>query len=422
MERKKVVIVGGGFAGLNAAKALVNKKSVEITLIDRRNYHLFQPLLYQVAMASLSPAEIAQPIRALFSNQANMRILQDEVIAVDREGRAVLTPHGRYPYDYLVLGCGVQHSYFGHEEWEEFAPGLKTLEQATEIRRRVLNAFELAEKETDKTRQKHHLTFVVVGGGPTGVELAGAIGEMSRYTLAKDFFHIDPTLARVILIEAGPRILPSFHPSLASKVVRDLESLGVQVWNSSTVTDVNAEGVTVGDERIRCSTVLWGAGVQATRLNKALEVERDRNGRIMVTEELCLADQPEVFVIGDQCNFSHQPGGPLPGMAPVAMQMGRAVAKNILAELDGKPRRPFKYIDKGQMATIGRSKAIIQLGPLRFVGFFAWITWLVIHIYYLLGFKNRFFVVVQWAWAYLSRGRPSRLIVGKEWRFYKKGD
>ena len=419
MDTKQVVIVGGGFAGLNVAKGLANKSGVEVTLIDRRNYHLFQPLLYQVAMASLSPAEIAQPIRGLFGGSRNIRVIQSEVTGVDQEGKKVNTDHGDYPYDYLVLACGVQHSYFGHEEWEAFAPGLKTIEQATEIRRRVLTAFEMAEKEKDRQAQKKHLTFVVVGGGPTGVELAGAIGEMSRYTLAEDFWHIDPKLARVILIEAGPRILPSFDPKLASRVARDLEGLGVQVWTSSLVTGVDVDGVDVGEERILCSTVLWGAGVQASRLNKALEVVRDPQGRIVVEPDLSLPGKTEIFVIGDQASFSHYDGKPLPGMAPVAMQVGRKTAKNILAELAGKPRQPFNYLDKGQMATIGKSRAIVEYGPIKLTGFFAWVLWLVIHIYYLLGFKNRLFVMVQWAWAYLSQARGARLIVSKEWRFYQ---
>ena len=419
MEKKKVVIVGCGFAGLNTAKGLVNKPGVEVTLIDRRNYHLFQPLLYQVAMAGLSPAEIAQPIRGLFPGSRNIRVLQDEVIKVDRQEKRVYTLDNSYEYDYLVLACGVQHSYFGHEEWEEWAPGLKTLEQATEIRSRVLNAFEQAEKDSDQQHQKRYLTFVVVGGGPTGVELAGAIGEMSRFTLAKDFWHINPSLARVILIEAGPRILPSFHPKLASRVTRDLESIGVQVWTSSFVTSVDQQGVTVGDERINSSTILWAAGVQASRLNEALMVDRDKLGRIVIEADLSLKVDPSIFVIGDQSSFNHQPNGPLPGLAPVAMQMGRKVAKNIVAEVRGEARTSFKYLDKGQMATIGRSRAIVQFGPFKFVGFLAWVTWLLIHIYYLVGFKNRLFVIIQWAWSYLFQARTSRLIVGKTWRFYE---
>jgi len=420
MDITKVVIVGGGFAGLNVAKGLVNKPGIEITLLDKRNYHLFQPLLYQVAMAGLSPAEIAQPIRGIFSGSKNIRVLQEEVLEVKRESKEVITAEHQYSYDYLIMACGVQHSYFGHEEWEVFAPGLKTLEQATEIRSRVLNAFEQAEKEQDRQKQKQHLTFVVVGAGPTGVELAGAIGEMSRFTLAKDFWHIDPSLARVILIEAGPRILPSFDAKLSQRVTRDLESFGVQVWTSSLVTSVDAHSVTVGEELLKCSTILWAAGVQAARLSQPMDTERDRLGRMMVEKDLSLAGDPNVFVIGDQANFSHQGDEALPGLAPVAMQMGRKVAQNILDELGGGPRSDFQYSDKGQMATIGRSRAVVQFGSLKFEGFFAWVTWLLIHIYFLVGFKNRMFVIIQWAWAYLSLSRPSRLIVGETWKFYDK--
>ncbi|MDX2471394.1 MAG: NAD(P)/FAD-dependent oxidoreductase [SAR324 cluster bacterium] len=418
---KKIIIVGGGFAGLNAAKKLAGKKDVDLTIIDKRNYHLFQPLLYQVAMSALSPADIAQPIRSLFTKEKNVRVLQEEVIAVDRKKRQLITNFDSYEYDYLILSCGVQHSYFGHEEWEEHAPGLKNLEQAREIRKRVLTAFELAEKEKDTVRQKQLLTFVVIGGGPTGVELAGAIGEMTRYTLAHDFNHIDPKISRIILIEAGERILPSFDPKLSSRVTRDLEHIGVQVWTKSMVTNIDSDGVNVGEERIQCSTVLWGAGVQAVTLNQKLDVERDRLGRVVVTPELCLKDNPEVFVIGDQAHFCPEGSDqPLPGIAPVAMQQGRFTAKNILAEIKGEKRKPFVYVDKGQMATIGSSRAIVEVGSLKLVGFVAWVLWLVIHIYYLLGFKNQFSVMVQWTWSYLSKARGARLIEEKDWRFYPK--
>ncbi len=417
---KRVIIVGGGFAGLNAAKKLCRNPEIELTIIDRRNYHLFQPLLYQVAMAALNPAEIAQPIRSLFTGFRNVRVLQEEVIAVDRTAKEVQTLEGAYSYDYLILAVGVQHSYFGHEDWEEFAPGLKTLEQATEIRRRVLTAFERAEKTKNIQKQKQLLTFVIIGGGPTGVELAGAIGEMSRFTLAQDFNHIDPKLARVILIEAGPRILPSFSTKWASRVARDLEGIGVQVWTSSMVTDLDAEGVTVGEERVLCSTILWAAGVQAATLSQKLEVERDRQGRIIVAPDLSLPENPEIYICGDQSSFAHGVDQPLPGLAPIAMQQGRHAALNIQRTLKEQETLPFKYIDKGQMATIGRSRAIVEVGSLRLVGTFAWFLWLLIHIYYLLGFKNRFFVLIQWAWSYLSNSRGARLIVEKDWRFYKK--
>lgn len=417
---KHVVIVGGGFAGLNAAKVLGNRAGIRVTLIDRRNHHLFQPLLYQVAMAALSPAEIAAPIRHILAGSRNITVLQDEVTGVDPAGRTVTTPHATLPYDYLLLACGARHAYFGHEEWEEFAPGLKTIEQATEIRRRVLNAFEAAERSADPAEQRRHLTFVIVGGGPTGVELAGAIGEMSRFTLAQDFRHINPRLARIILIEAGPRILPSFSEKLANEATRDLEELGVQVWTASPVTGMDRDGVTVGRERVEASTILWAAGVQASDLGQALGARTDRLGRIVVEPDLSLADHSEIFVAGDQAHFAHGRATPLPGLAPVALQQGRAIARNILREVNGLPRQPFHYLDKGQLATIGRSKAIVEIGRLRFDGFLAWLAWLLVHIYYLIGFENRIFVTMRWAWSFFNFRRGARLIVDKEWRFYRK--
>ena len=413
-----VLIVGGGFAGINAAKVLGKSKQVQVTLIDRRNHHLFQPLLYQVAMAALSPAEIAAPIRSILSKYLNIRVIQGEVKAVNLQEKAVITDTKEYSYDYIILACGAQHSYFGKEEWEEYAPGLKTIEQATEIRRRVLTAFEAAEREDDIGLQKRHLTFIIVGGGPTGVELAGAIGEMSRFTLVKDFRKIDPKLTRIILIEAGPRILPLFPEKLASRATRDLETLGVQVWTSSRVTQVNSEGVEVGQEKVQAGTVLWAAGVQVSALNHKLGVELDSQGRVVVEPDLSLKEYSDAFVAGDQANFSHQNGTPLPGLAPVALQQGRFIANNILRELNGHSRQAFKYFDKGQMATIGKSRAIVETGKLQFGGFFAWLTWLVIHIYYLSGFKNRMFVTLNWAWSYLTFRRGARLIVTKEWRSY----
>lgn len=415
---KRVVIVGGGFAGLNAAKRLARVRDVEVTLVDRNNHHLFQPLLYQVAMAGLSPADIAAPIRSLLSGCRNVRVVQAEVRAVDLAARSIDTDAGPQSYDYLILACGARHAYFGNEAWEEFAPGLKTLEQATEIRRRVLTAFEEAEITADAGRRRACLTFVIVGGGPTGVELAGAIGEMSRFTLAKDFRQIDPKLTRVILVEAGPRILPGFDARLASRAMRDLEELGVQVWTHGAVTRIDARGVEVGDERVRARTVLWAAGVRAAPLAQTLGVELDRQGRPVVRDDLSLDRHPEVLVAGDLACALGPQGSPLPGVAPVAIQQGRYLADLIEGELRGRPRRPFRYRDKGQAATIGRSRAIVDLGRVRFTGFTAWLAWLVVHIYYLAGFRNRVFVVLQWAWSYLTFGRGARLIVGKEWRFY----
>jgi len=414
---RRVVVVGAGFAGLNVAKGLARERRIELTLIDRRNHHLFQPLLYQVAMAGLSPAEIAAPIRSLVSRQRNTRVLRAEVLGVDLAGRSVRTADGTHPYDFLVLACGARHAYFGHEEWEPFAPGLKTLEQATEIRRRVLDAFEEAEKEPDPERQRALLTFSVVGGGPTGVELAGALGEMSRFTLARDFRRIDPKRARVILVEAGPRILPSFSEKLSSRAARDLEALGVQVWTRSAVDAIDAEGVAIGSERLACRTTLWAAGVRPASLSTRLGASLDRAGRVVVAPDLSLPAHPEVFVAGDQAHVEG-PDGPLPGLAPVALQQGRHLARTLRRDLDGKPREPFRYRNKGQMATIGRSRAVLEMGPLRLAGLPAWLAWLVVHVYYLVGFKNRLFVVLQWAWAYWRFRRGARLIVGKSWRFY----
>jgi len=419
MQSRHVVIVGAGFGGLNAVKKLGNVPGVDVTVIDRSNHHLFQPLLYQVALAGLSPADIAAPIRSLVSSFRNVRVLQGALLSVDLASSSLTTDFGNLTYDYLVLACGSRHSYFGHNEWENNAPGLKTLEQATEIRRRILSAFEVAERSTDKEEQRRQLTFVIVGGGPTGVELAGAIGEMSRFTLAKDFRNIDAKLARVVLIEAGPRILPSFPEAQASRATRDLETLGVQVWASCRVTGIDEDGVSANSERIRAATVLWAAGVEASPLGRQVSTDIDRQGRVIVEADLSVKQHPNVFVIGDMANSSHETGKPLPGTAPVAMQQGRYVARTILRDLKGEPRQPFHFVDKGQMATIGRSRAILDVGKLHLAGFPAWVVWLIIHIYYLTGFKNRLLVVAQWAWSYLTFGRGARLIVNKEWRFGK---
>lgn len=412
-----VVIVGGGFTGLRAARDLGGVEGVEVTLFDERNHHLFQPLLYQVAMAGLSPAEIAAPIRSIVARYPNIQVRNERVDRIDVEARCISTSSGEHPYDVLILAAGARHSYFGREDWEANAPGLKTLAQATEIRRRVLSAFEEAEKTEDSRRRKAQLTFVVVGGGPTGVELAGAIGEMSRFTLAQDFRRIDSKLARVILVEAGPRILPMFSEKLAGCAVRELESLGVQVWTQSLVTDLDSEGVSVGKERIEAATVLWAAGVEASSLNLQLGGELDRQGRVHVLPDLSLPGHPEVFVAGDQAHCAGEGGKPLPGVAPVAMQQGAYLAGKIRKLAAGKSHSDaFVYKDKGQMATIGRKRAVLQIGKLEMSGFTAWLAWLVVHVYYLVGFKNRLFVVLQWAWAYLTFHRGARLIVNRDWR------
>jgi NADH dehydrogenase len=417
--RKRVVIVGGGFAGLNAAKQLSRRgKQLDVVVIDRRNYHLFQPLLYQVAMAGLSPADIAAPIRGLLGRYPNTSVIQGEVTSIDLAGKKVIGDFGDEPYDYLMLATGAMHAYFGHEEWEPYAPGLKTLEQATEIRRRVLTAFERAEAHHENTSErKRLLTFVIVGGGPTGVELAGAIGEMSRTTLAKDFRNIDPKLTRVILVEGGPRVLSAFHEELSSRATSDLESLGVQVWTNSVVTKVDATGVDIGEERIEAGTILWAAGVRAGEF-ASLSAKRDRSNRIHVEPDLSLPGHPEVFVAGDLAHAEDEKGRPYPGLAPVAMQQGRFVAQTILDDIAGKPRGRYHYDDKGQMATVGRRRAIVEVGRIRFGGRLAWWTWLLVHIYYLTGFRNRVLVLIQWAWSYLTFARGARLIVGKNWRSY----
>ncbi len=418
MKEKKIIIVGGGFGGLAAAKSLGRKKGVQVTLIDRRNYHLFQPLLYQVAMAGLSPAEIAAPIRGLLSEYKNIEVLLGNVSKVNPLKKQVKVGDKTISYDYLILACGAKHSYFGNEDWECRAPGLKTLEQATEIRRRVLTAFEMAEKEEDPVSRKRLLTFVVVGGGPTGVELAGAIGEISRFTLSKDFRRIDPNQARVVLVEAGTRILAGFSEKTSKRAARSLEKIGVQIWTSSPVSNITDEGIQINEEFFYAKTVLWAAGVKPSSLNNFLDGNLDKQGRIAVSDDLSLAHDQSTFVIGDQASFLDESGLPLPGLAPVATQQGTHAAKNILADLADKPRSKFQYLDKGQMATIGRRSAVLEVGSVKLSGTIAWYAWLLVHIYYLIGFRNKLFVLIQWAWHYLTYSRGSRLIVHKEWRSY----
>jgi len=415
---KHVVIVGGGFAGIHAARELGNRKDIRVTLIDRKNYHLFQPLLYQVAMSALGPSDIAEPLRNMLAHFRNVTVFKGNVENISLDEKIVHTDFGDMSYDYLVLACGVKHHYFGHEEWEDHAPGLKTIAQATEIRRRVMEAYEAAERTADPVERKKLLTFVIVGGGPTGVELAGSIGEMSRFTLSRFYKHIDPKLTRIFIVEAAPRILGPFAPELSSKATRALEQLGVQVWTSSMVTNVDENGVQIGNERIEAATVLWAAGVRAIGIGRKMGVETDRSGRIMVEEDLSIPGYPEVFVGGDQAHFAHHLEQPLPGMAPVAVQQGKSIGRNIVNDLKGKTRKIFRYTDKGQMATIGRNRAIVEVGNLKFDGSLAWLTWLVVHIYYLSTFRHRVFVLLQWGWSYFMFGHGARLIVNKEWRFY----
>jgi NADH dehydrogenase len=407
----EVVILGGGFGGLNAAKALA-RAPVRVTLVDRRNHHVFQPLLYQVATAGLSPAEIASPIRRILRGHRNTRVLLGEATAVDLPAcRVVLADSSRLPYDWLIVATGVTHSYFGHEEWETHAPGLKTLDDALDIRRRVLLAYERAELEGDADRRRQWMTFVVVGGGPTGVEMAGALAEIARHTLAGEFRRIDPGAARVILVEAGPRVLPTYPAELSAKAARQLERLGVQVWTGAAVTGMDGSGVQLGQDRIAAGTAIWAAGVQAPPLAATLGVPLDRAGRVRVEPDLTLTGHPEVFVIGDLA-LLEAAGRPVPGVAPAAMQMGRHAAANVLRSLRGEERRPFRYVDKGSLATIGRSAAVADFGRLRLSGFVAWAAWLGVHIFFLIGFRNRFVVLFTWIWAYVTFQRSARLILG----------
>lgn len=406
----KVVVVGAGFGGLRAVQAL-DRAPVQITIIDRRNHHTFQPLLYQVATASLSPADIAKPIRSIVRKQDNVRaVLMADARSVDPQAQIVATDAGPIPYDYLVLATGARHSYFGHDDWEPFAPGLKSLEDALEIRRRVLSAFEDAERTDDDVERDRLLTFVVIGGGPTGVELAGALGEISRYTLAREFDRIDPTWARIFLFEAAPRILPSFPESLARKATTYLNSLGVQVRTDTFVTEVDADGVVAGGRRFRAATVLWAAGVAASPIGKSLGVDLDRAGRVMVRPDLSVPGYPNIFVIGDLANLAGPDGKPYPGVAQVAMQGGSQTGKNIRRRLAGLPTEPFHYWDKGNLATIGRNRAIADIRGFRLAGFGAWLVWLWVHIFFLIGFQNRFRVAMQWAWSYFRFDRGARLI------------
>lgn len=414
-ETPHVVIVGGGFGGLSAAKKLGRISKIKVTMLDKRNYHLFQPLLYQVAMAGLSPAEIAYPLRGLLHGE-NVEVLLGEVKEINKEEKWLKTDTNTIYFDYLILACGSTYTYFNSPEWEKFAPGLKTIPQATEVRKKVFLAFENAERAEDKATHDRYMTFVVVGGGPTGVELAGSLGEITRYSLLKDFDHIKTYETKIILIEAGPTILPTMTPELQREAMRELEELGVEVRVNAKVSDINEVGITAGGEFIPSGTILWAAGVAANPLNKALGVELDRQGRVMVERNLTVPGHPDIFVIGDQAHFEWgEDSRPLPGLAPVAMQEGRFVAKVIKRRVcGGKIPEQFKYVDKGQMATIGRSRAVAMFKGLEFSGFTAWMAWLLVHIYYLIGFKNRLFVLFQWAWTYLTFKRGARLIVEKE--------
>jgi NADH dehydrogenase len=417
----RVVIIGGGFAGLNAARYL-RKAPVNVTLVDRRNFHLFQPLLYQVASGELSPANIAAPLRSVLEAQKNCEVLMGEVTGFDVAARRVILDCTSVPYDTLIVAAGARHSYFGHPEWEAHAPGLKTIEDATEIRRRLFSAFELAERESDHTRRPELLNFVIVGGGPTGVELAGALADIAQYALKHEFRHINPADAHIVLVESGERVLSAFPPELSAKAQTALEKLNVKVRLKTTVTAIEADHVMLNaggaTERLPTRTVIWAAGVAASPLAKHLADATgallDRAGRISVEPDLSLPGHPEIFVLGDMANYMHQGGKPLPGVAPVAIQEGRFVAKLIDARLAGKPLPKFQYHELGNLATIGRSAAVADFGRVRLSGFVAWVLWLFIHLMNIVNYRNRILVFLQWGWNYLTHERSARLITGGE--------
>jgi NADH dehydrogenase len=409
-DAKKIVIIGGGFGGLWAVRQLA-RAPVEITLIDRSNHHLFQPLLYQVATAGLAAPSIAAPLRYILRKQRNVTVLMGEVSRIDTAARRVHVDQRAIDYDYLLVASGATHAYFGHDEWERFAPGLKNLDDAFVIRRRILAAFERAEATADTGERTACLTFAVIGGGPTGVELAGTLAEIARHTLANEFRHIDSRKARVLLVEAGPRVLSTFSEDLSAKARAQLERLGVEVLTGAPVTEIGADFLVAGGQRIPAQTILWAAGVAASSLGTQLGGELDRAGRVRVQADLSVAAHPEIFVAGDLASVQ-QDGKPVPGVAPAAKQMGTSAARNILARISGRPTVPFRYRDWGALATIGRHSAVAQLPTLRFSGILAWWFWLVLHIYFLIGFRSRLIVMINWAWAYFTYERAARIILG----------
>jgi len=411
MTTPRVVIIGAGFGGLSAAKALAGS-AFDVTVIDQHNYHLFQPLLYQVATAGLSPAEIASPIREILSRAQNIRVMLGKVSGVDTARREVIAEGRRVPFDYLVIATGAQHAYFGHDHWAAFAPGLKTIDDATYIRRRILLAFEKAENEADPAERARLMNFIIVGGGPTGVEMAGAIAELANRALAEDFRAIDPRAARIILVEAAPRLLTPFDPPLSEAAKTSLEKLGVEVRLGTPVTELDSKGVSIGTERIEAGTVIWGAGVMASPAGKWLDAGMDRAGRVKVAPDLSVPGHPDIFVIGDTASANDTKGNPLPGVAPVAKQQGIYIAALLQARREGRTIAPFRYKDLGSLATIGRKSAVVQMGRLRMKGFLAWVLWCVAHIYYLIGFRNRLVVATSWLWSYVTFQRATRLITG----------
>jgi NADH:ubiquinone reductase (H+-translocating) len=408
-RRPKVIVVGGGFGGLSAAKALAGKP-VEVTIIDRTNHHLFQPLLYQVATAGLAPSDIAQPIRHILRDAENVSVLMHDVAGIDPTAKIVHTSGGDFPYDFLILAAGARHSYFGHQEWETLAPGLKSLPDAIELRRRILEAFEFAETAEDDVALEAALTFVIVGAGPTGVEMAGAISELAKRTMVDDFRKIRTAHARIFLLDGAPRVLPGFPPSLSRSAAAQLKQLEVEVLVGTAVLNVTAEGVHLEDRLIRARTIIWAAGNAASPLARDLDAEVDRQGRVLVAKDLSIPRHSEIFAVGDMASFLHQTGSPLPGIAPVAMQMGRRAAANVLALTEGRKTRRFRYFDKGNLATIGRNRAVADLRGIRFGGFLAWLSWLCVHLIFLIGLRNRVLVFLQWVWAYFTYARGARLI------------
>jgi NADH dehydrogenase len=412
-QRPKVVIIGGGFGGLEAARTL-QRANAEITVVDRQNHHCFQPLLYQVATAALSPADVAWPIRHILRSQQNATVLMADVSGIDAEQKKVHTDSGDIPYDFLVIATGAMHSYFGHDEWSDVAPGLKRIEDATRIRRSILIAFEQAEIMADPEEQRRLLTFVIVGGGATGVEMAGAIAEIARQTLSADFRRIDPRSARIVLIEAGPRLLPAFLPAQSDYVRDTLMRAGVTVMTDTMVTKCDARGVDLNSDRVDASTIIWAAGVVASPAAKWLSAEADRAGRVKVQPDLSVPGHLDIFVIGDTAAVADSNGRPVPGIAPAAKQMGQYVGKLIAARIAGRiTTKPFRYMHLGDLATIGRHAAVVKFGILRLRGFIGWLFWSVAHIYFLIGLRNRFIVAFSWLWSYLTFQRGARLILAR---------
>ncbi len=420
MAEKHVVIIGGGFGGIAAARAL-KRAPVRVTMVDRRNHHLFQPLLYQVATAALNPSDIASPIRRILRRQRNASVILGEAISIDTAKKIVQLADGEVAYDYLIVAAGATHSYFGHEEWKGAAPGLKTLEDAVEIRRRVLVAYEAAEREIDADEIANWMTFVIIGAGPTGVEMAGALAEISRRVLERDFRRIDPGRARIILIEAGPRVLPAMSMESSTSARRQLERLGVEVVTDSPVTAVDDRGVMHGGVQTETRTVIWAAGVAASTLGKSLGAELDRAGRVIVNQDLSVKGADGVFVIGDLASIKSD-GKPVPGLSPAAMQEGQHAAENIVRIMRGEPTLPFRYWDKGTLATIGKAAAVADIGRMHLSGIVAWLMWLFVHIFFLIGFRNRFIVIVEWAWTYIRNDRGARLITGDVEPLLERGE